>query len=1033
MSDERKKEQRPALNPSEASQDREAVLKSLLAATPAGVALLEDRTFIQVNSALCRITGYTEEEMVGMPTRILYPDEEEFLRIGRELYEQMRLEGLGVKESLIRRKDGTVIDVLLSLSPFDPKDPSLGVCATVLDITERKRAEKALRESEQKFRAIFNVSFGLIGLLAPDGTVLESNRTALEFAGVRMSDVVGKPVWETPWWSHSTDMQRRLREAVRKAAGGELVRFEATHPAADGTIHDFDFTLKPVKDDAGKVTMLIPEGREITERKRGEQSIRESEERYRAIFEHTGNASVLLAEDTTILLANSNFEKLSGYSKQEIEGKMSWTVTADREDVERMRRYHELRRKETGSAPESYEFRFHPRQGGTRDIILTIGMIPGTKVSIASLMDITERKQAEEALRKSEELYSRLVDTIPDVVVRTDLEGKILFVNDDTIKTSGYSREELIGRNMLMFVAPEEQDRAARDTSVMMEGRPGPYEYQLIMKDERKAPFELNGAVLKNEDGTPFGLVLVCRDISERKRSEERSRQSEEKFTKVFMTAPIGISITRMADGLIIDTNMGFEELTGWKREEVLGRTSLEVNFWADPADRACLVGELQAGRDVLQREFQFRHKDGTMRSGIYSARHIRIAGEENIIFSLQDITEQRRLENERHKLELQLFQSQKMEAIGQLAGGVAHDFNNMLSVIIGNTELAMDSADRSGPIHKILEEILNAGTRSADLTRQLLAFARKQTANPRVVDLNDMVSGMLKMLQRLIGEDITLAWVPGNRVWKVKIDPSQLDQILANLMVNARDAIETNGRIVIETSNEACDEKYCSAHPDCIPDEYAVLTVSDNGCGMETEVLTNIFEPFFTTKKEGQGTGLGLATVYGIVRQNGGFINVYSELGQGTTFKIHLPRYKSENLEEDYDREEEKAVEGGNETVLIVEDEEAVLKLSRIMLERLGYRVLAFRDPGEAIRYAGDNEETIDLLLTDMVMPDMNGKELSERIGSVKPGMKCLYMSGYTADVIARQGILEEGVHFLPKPFSLKDMASKVRETLDQ
>jgi nitrogen-specific signal transduction histidine kinase/ActR/RegA family two-component response regulator len=392
---------------------------------------------------------------------------------------------------------------------------------------------------------------------------------------------------------------------------------------------------------------------------------------------------------------------------------------------------------------------------------------------------------------------------------------------------------------------------------------------------------------------------------------------------------------------------------------------------------------------------------------------------------SLVDLTE-------RKQLETQLIQAQKMESVGRLAGGVAHDFNNMLGVIIGNAEMAMKEVNRREPLYQSLHDILNAGTRSADLTRQLLAFARKQTVSPKIMDLNETVTGMLKMLQRLIGENITLGWHPGHNLWKVRIDPSQIDQLLANLTVNARDAIDRTGKITIETSNVTCDEAYCADRPEWVPGDFVVLAVSDSGCGIEKEALANIFEPFFTTKKEGQGTGLGLATVYGIVKQNNGFINVYSEPGQGTTFRLYLPRYQSD-VPQAADDIRERAIPRGTETILIVEDEEAVLKLTKAMLEALGYTVLAAPDRNHALHLAREDRGNIHLLLTDVVMPDMNGKELSELIMAIKPDLKRLYMSGYTADVIARQGTLEEGVKFIPKPFSLQDLALKVREALDE
>ncbi len=541
--------------------------------------------------------------------------------------------------------------------------------------------------------------------------------------------------------------------------------------------------------------------------------------------------------------------------------------------------------------------------------------------------------------------------------------------------------------------------------------------------------------------GTAFPMAsIACNYLflafmkhrSDQKLAEERTRQSEEKFMNIFMSAPYCIAITRMKDGLILDANHGFEETLGWKREEAVGKRSTDpgFNFWVDPGERGLMVENLKAGREIIQREFQFRGSDGIPHPGIYSARPVQITGEACLIFILQDITGRKRLEEERQKLEHQLLQTQKMDAIGQLAGGIAHDFNNMLSVIIGNTELALSRISPSERLHEALQDILNAGRRSADLTRQLLAFARKQTVSPKVLDLNDTVAGTLKMLQRLIGENISLVWKPGQALWHVRIDPSQVDQLIANLTVNARDAMDDSGEIVIRTSNITCDETYLSAHPESVPGEYVSLEVSDQGCGMEKETMASIFEPFFTTKKEGAGTGLGLSTVYGIVKQNGGFINVHSEPGEGTAFRIYLPRHKDE-VQEAADHKVTMEIEGGTETVLIVEDEESVLNLNRAMLENLGYRVLAVKGADQALWLAREYEGDIDLLLTDIAMPGMNGKELAERVSTIKPGVKCLYMSGYAADMIDHQGILEEGFQFISKPFSLVDLADKIRGIL--
>ncbi|OGR24102.1 MAG: hypothetical protein A2277_16605 [Desulfobacterales bacterium RIFOXYA12_FULL_46_15] len=380
--------------------------------------------------------------------------------------------------------------------------------------------------------------------------------------------------------------------------------------------------------------------------------------------------------------------------------------------------------------------------------------------------------------------------------------------------------------------------------------------------------------------------------------------------------------------------------------------------------------------------------------------------------------------------MENQLRQAQKMEAVGRLAGGVAHDYNNMTNVIMGYADLALEKLNQSDPLYTDLLEIHEAGRRSMELTRQLLAFARCQAIAPRVLDINQAVKSMQKMLQRLIGEDIELIWYPGEPVWPVKIDPSQIDQILANLCVNARDAIKGVGKIIIETANTEFDEGYCAMNQGFIPGGFVKLAISDDGTGMDTATLNKIFEPFFSTKGIGRGTGLGLATVYGIVKQNNGFINVYSEPGRGTTFKIYLPRIDGEAVEI-RSRSGAKIVRGHGETVLLVEDETANLKMVEKMLKELGYQVLAVDSPMKAIALAGHHPETIDLLLTDVIMPELNGHDLAIRLRDLVPGLRVLFMSGYTANVIIHRGVLDENVFLLQKPFTGKDLAEKIREVL--
>lgn len=400
---------------------------------------------------------------------------------------------------------------------------------------------------------------------------------------------------------------------------------------------------------------------------------------------------------------------------------------------------------------------------------------------------------------------------------------------------------------------------------------------------------------------------------------------------------------------------------------------------------------------------------------------------------TVQDITERKKAEEERKNLQAQLNQAQKMESVGRLAGGVAHDYNNMLGIIIGYTELAIEKTTPTDPLYADLAEILSAAKRSADITQQLLAFARKQTISPKVLDLNDTIESMLKMLRRLIGEDVDLAWLPGAELWPVKIDPGQVDQILVNLCVNARDAIMDIGKITIETGKAIFDEVYCADHVEFVPGEYVLLAVSDNGGGMAPETLDMLFEPFFTTKDVNKGTGLGLATVYGIVKQNNGFINAYSEPEKGTTFRIYFPRHESDAKQ--VHKEAPVASDArGRETILLVEDEPAILRMTTMMLELLSYTVLGASMPGEAIHLAHEHSGEIHLLMTDVVMPEMNGRDLARKLLTLYPNLKLLFMSGYTANVIAHHGVLDEGVNFfIQKPFSMKDLASKVREALDK
>ncbi len=637
----------------------------------------------------------------------------------------------------------------------------------------------------------------------------------------------------------------------------------------------------------------------------------------------------------------------------------------------------------------------------------------------------------EAMLRQSEQRHRSILQTAMDGILFLDNRGRFLEVNETYCRMSGYSMQELL----TMSIADVESLETASDTAAHIKKVIAQGEDRFESKHRRKdgSIYDVEVSVqYRPSDGGQ--LVVFLQDITERKRAEEALRRSEKDLRESQRIAHVGSWRLDVKTNQVVWT----EELYymyGFDPSLPPPPYTEHMKLFT-PESWERLSTALACTRDTgipYTLELETVRKDGS--NGwlwVRGEADVDPAGKTVELWgAAQDITERKQAEAEREKLQAQLTQAQKMESVGRLAGGVAHDFNNMLGVILGHTEMALEKTYPESPIHAGLQAIHQAAQRSAALTRQLLAFASKQTVAPRVIDINDAVEGMLKMLRRLIGEDIDLLWRPGANLPRVKVDPAQIDQLLANLCVNARDAINGVGKITIETDTKTLDEANCADHLGSLPGEYLLLEVSDDGSGMDQETLSHIFEPFFTTKEQGKGTGLGLASVFGMVKQNNGFIDVESEPGQGTTFKIYMPAIalKSAGVTE---KASELPAERGSETILLVEDEPAILQMTTMMLTRLGYTVVAAATPGEAIRLALAYRGKIDLLMTDVVMPEMNGRDLAVNLLSHYPDLKRLFMSGYTADIIANQGVLDEGVHFIQKPFSMKDLGGKLRETLD-
>ncbi len=639
--------------------------------------------------------------------------------------------------------------------------------------------------------------------------------------------------------------------------------------------------------------------------------------------------------------------------------------------------------------------------------------------------EIVQQKRVEEALR----LTQFAIDNTIDAAYWMGPDGRFFYVNDAACKALGYSREELLTMSV-HDISPGCTDEFWTKHWKELRKRKS-FVFEAVHRRRNGSVFPVEISANHIQFGEREFNCAFARNISDRKKTEERL----ERFGRIFEESLNEIYLFNAETLKFVQVNRAAQQNLGYTMEELRDMTPLDLKPEFTPESFATLVEPLRKGeKKKIVFETVHKRKD----SSLYTVEvHLQLlkAGPETLFVAIiLDITRKMQAEEERKRLEEQLFQIQKLESIGRLAGGVAHDFNNILSAIIGNAELAMMKLEKDDPLYERIQQILHAANRSKDITQQLLAFARKQTISPRVIDMNETVEGMLKMLRRLIGEDIELLWKPGHSVWPVNTDPSQIDQILANLILNASDAISGPGSITIETGNVTFDDTYAKEHAGSRPGDFVMLAVSDNGCGMDQETLACIFEPFFTTKERGKGTGLGLATVYGIVRQNNGFVNAYSEPEQGTTIKIYLPRHTGESAE----RETESSLsieipKSNGEVVLLVEDDEVTMDVARMMLNELGYRVISAGTPADALRLANEHDDELHLLLTDVIMPGMNGRELSRELQSLYPDLKVLFMSGYTDNVIAHQGVLEAGVHFLQKPFNLQTLAFRLREVLDE
>lgn len=901
----------------------------------------------------------------------------------------------------------------------------------IRDVSAVGEAEKSPEDSELKYRTLFEAIDDPL-FIFENYTCIDCNPAVLKIVACEREQVIGKSLWNfsPSFQDDGRDSREKATEKIDAAVCSGPQSFDWKMLGANGNVFDADVSL--IRIQFGDRMCVLCIARDMTERKRIENALKESEQKYRAIFENTGTPLLFAEEDTTISLMNKELEKVLGYPRTEIEGKRKWTeFIGNKDDLDRMTEYNRLRRVGPSAAPICYEFQAVTGRGRVRDMVVTVSLLPDKNQTLAALMDVTERKKAEQSLKESEEALRTIFENVHDAIFVHDLQGRVLDANRRMLDLYGVTKEEAARMSIAEDFSTANnplEDLTDRWTRVL-QGEPITFEWE-AKRPHDGLKFDVEVALerihLRNQD-----VVLAnVRDISIRKATEMMLRENEAKFR--LLTEHSTDSIMRLdKNHRHLYVNPVVKQQSGILREEFIGKTHEEMGFpkelcalWSGAIDDVFQSGET--------RRIEFQLPNGIWIDWMLIPELDHPGQVASVIASGRDITERKRAEEEKARLEDQIVHSQKMQAIGQLAGGVAHDFNNIITVILGFGALAQMALRNGQPVRReYIDQILESAHKAANLTQSLLAFSRKQQIKLEPRNLNDIVATTGKLLKRLLTEDIDLKITCHPKDLVVLADPTQIDQILINLVANARDAMPKGGSLTLETSAASIDDEFRRMHGYGKSGNYAVLSVSDTGVGMDEATKKRIFEPFFTTKELGRGTGLGLATAYGIVKQHSGYINVHTGPFLGATFRIYLPLAGMDVRSEELQASQE--IKGGTETILVVEDEPSVRNLITMTLRYYGYTTLEATNGVEGVRQFQENRDRIDLVLLDVVMPNMNGKEAYEEISKTRPGTKVIFMSGYTKDVLTQKGVEAKGAKYISKPLSSRVLLDKVRQVLDE
>jgi PAS domain S-box-containing protein len=905
--------------------------------------------------------------------------------------------------------------------------------------TNRKRAEEDLKVREDFLQKVIEQTPNAIWISDEHGTVIRMNQALRDLLKITDEEIIGK-------YNVLRDVQvvkQGFLPLVKSVfEEGRTVNFvidyytekEKQVELAHKTHKVLQIVLSAIKNKDGKIVNAICQHRDITERKQAEETLRESDERFRLAFENANTGVCLVDLAGNLTKVNNKMCEIFGYTKEELE-RMTVNDIAHPEDIDKSPEF--IQETLQGKIDRgTFEKRYFHKKGHVVTCQVSSSLVRNAEGSplyfISHIHDITDRKRLEEILEKEREELKLIIDSSPIIVFYKDKEGRFIRVNKTFADALKIPEEDFVGKTVFDLYSPQiAQGMTDDDQEVLQSGRP---KLRIVEQYESASGIrwvQADKIPICDKNGMPIGLIGFAQDITDRKQTEEALRESEEKYRDLVENIN-DILYATDEKGIITYIAPSVEFFSRYTPSEIIGRSFSEFVYQEDVP---YIMEKFQ--QDVSghtePHEYRMVTKSGAVRWVRTSSRpffrETRAVGLRGV---MTDITERKHAEEEKVVLVDQLRQSQKMEAIGRLAGGVAHDFNNLLTVIKGYCQLSLVEMKEGDPLREAFEVINKATEKAADLIRQLLAFSRRQIMEMRVLNLNSLLQNLDKMLRRIIGEDIELVTLLGEDLGRVKTDPGQIEQVVMNLAVNAKDAMPKGGKLIIETANVELDEAYAHAHVAVTPGRYVMIAVSDTGAGMAPEVRDRVFEPFFTTKEKGKGTGLGLSTVYGIVKQSSGNIWVYSEPGKGTTFKIYLPHVDepAEKLKAQVVGEE---LPHGSETILIVEDDEEVRNLAVRILKAQGYIVLDGSYGDEAVNVCRKHKGPIHLLVTDVVMPGMDGRALSERLSHLHPGMKVLYMSGYTDDAIVHHGVIGKGMNYIQKPFTVNGLTRKVREVLNQ